>query len=47
MIDLYRSRGEAEAALQRLLEDEPGWEGEFGVVRLDFWWAEANIEYAE
>ncbi len=33
-VAFYSSRDEAEAALEDVLRDEPGWEGELGVVAI-------------
>jgi hypothetical protein len=36
IIEFYFSREEATAALCDIFDDEPGWEGELGVVEVDF-----------
>jgi hypothetical protein len=33
--EFFLSRDEAGGCLRRVLEDEPGWEGSVGLVRLD------------
>jgi hypothetical protein len=36
VLEFYGSREEAEAALRDVLRDEPEWEGELGVVTVEF-----------
>jgi hypothetical protein len=36
VVEFYASREEADAALEGVLEDEPGWAGEVSVVAVEF-----------